>query len=435
MPCTVRGRTIAYIGLSRTTDGEYLSSVDVELMLTLAGYVAIAIENATLYRSLQLKVEEYERLKEFSENIVESINVGILAADLEDRVESWNTQIEHLTGITREQALGKRLAELFPAALSEQFDRVRGETGIHHIYKFVLKPAVAAVSLVNGHGNGHGTSARLSEATLNIAITPLVSKDQQQIGRLIIIDDVTDRAELEQRLVQADKLSSIGLLAAGVAHEVNTPLAVISTYAQMLAKQVAEDSQKTVILEKIAKQTFRASEIVNSLLNFSRTSTTSYGGVSVNKVVQETLSLLEHQFTKAGIQIKTDLDPDAPPVHGNGGKLQQVFLNLFLNARDAMGTGGTLEVRSWAEGLGVRVEVSDTGHGIAPENLHRIYDPFFTTKGAKKGTGLGLSVTYGIIQEHGGSIEVFNRRGGGATFRVEFPLAVPGSARKPVTAA
>ena len=235
--------------------------------------------------------------------------------------------------------------------------------------------------------------------------------------------------------MQADKLSSIGLLAAGVAHEVNTPLAVISTYAQMLAKQVAEDSQKSLILEKIAKQTFRASEIVNSLLNFSRTSTTSYGGVSMNKIVQETLSLLEHQLVKAGIQIKTDLDPDLPLVHGNGGKLQQVFLNLFLNARDAMGTGGTLEVRSWAEGLGARVEVSDTGHGIAPENLHRIYDPFFTTKGAKKGTGLGLSVTYGIIQEHGGSIEVSNRRGGGATFRVELPLAVPGSARKPVTAA
>jgi hypothetical protein len=437
LPCTVRGRTIAYIGLSRTSDGEYLSSVDVELMVTLAGYVAIAIENATLYRSLQLKVEEYERLKEFSENIVESINVGILAADLEDRVESWNTQIEQLTGITREQALGKKLSELFPAALSEQFDRVRGETGIHHIYKFVLKPAAAAVAIGNGYGNGngHGPAARLSEATLNIAITPLVSKDQEQIGRLIIIDDVTDRAELEQRLVQADKLSSIGLLAAGVAHEVNTPLAVISTYAQMLAKQVADDSQKSLILEKIAKQTFRASEIVNSLLNFSRTSSTSYGGVSVNKIVQETLSLLEHQFTKAGIHIKTDLDPDVPLVHGNGGKLQQVFLNLFLNARDAMGTGGTLEVRSWAEGLGARVEVSDTGHGIAPENLHRIYDPFFTTKGAKKGTGLGLSVTYGIIQEHGGSIEVFNRRGGGATFRVELPLAVPGSARKPVTAA
>ena len=275
----------------------------------------------------------------------------------------------------------------------------------------------------------------MNEATLNIAIAPLVSKDQEQIGRLIIFDDVTDRAELEQRLVQADKLSSIGLLAAGVAHEVNTPLAVISTYAQMLAKQVADDSTKSAMLEKIAKQTFRASEIVNSLLNFSRTSTTSFGGVAVNKVVQETLSLLEHQLQKSGIQVKADLDPELPAVHGNAGKLQQVFLNLFLNARDAMSAGGTLEIRSWAEGMGARIEVSDSGQGIAPENLHRIYDPFFTTKAARKGTGLGLSVTYGIIQEHGGSIEVFNRRGGGATFRVDLPLAVPNSARKPVSAA
>ncbi|MBZ5622302.1 MAG: PAS domain S-box protein [Acidobacteriia bacterium] len=435
LPCTVRGRTIAYMGLSRTSDGDYLSSVDVELLLMLAGYMGIAIENASLYRSLQRKVEEYERLKEFSENIVESINVGILAADLDDRVESWNTQIEQLSGIPRDRALGRTLAELFPAALTDQFDRVRGETGIHHIYKFVLKPAAGNG---NANGNGHGIGlapALFREATLNIAIAPLVSKDQQQIGRLVIFDDVTDRAELEQRLVQADKLSSIGLLAAGVAHEVNTPLAVISTYAQMLAKQVADDSQKSMILDKIAKQTFRASEIVNSLLNFSRTSTTSFGNVSLNRVIQETLSLLEHQLQKSGIQLKTDLEADLPPVHGNAGKLQQVCLNLFLNARDAMAGGGTLEVRTWSQGSGARMEVSDTGHGIAPEHVHRIYDPFFTTKAARKGTGLGLSVTYGIVQEHGGSIEVSNRRSGGAVFRLELPLAVPGSARKPVNAA
>jgi len=203
----------------------------------------------------------------------------------------------------------------------------------------------------------------------------------------------------------------------------------------MLAKQVAEDSQKSLILEKIAKQTFRASEIVNSLLNFSRTSTTTFGAVSLNRVVQETLSLLEHQLQKSGVQVHSDLDPELPSVNGNAGKLQQVFLNLFLNARDAMSGGGTLEIRTWADGLGARIEVSDSGHGIAPEHLHRVYDPFFTTKAARKGTGLGLSVTYGIIQEHGGSIEVSNRRGGGACFRVELPLAVPGSARKPVTAA
>jgi hypothetical protein len=407
------------------------------LLVTLAGYVAIAIENASLYRSLQRKVEEYERLKEFSENIVESINVGILAADLDDRVESWNTQIERLSGIPRDRAVGRTLSELFPMELAGEFDRVRGETGIHHIYKFALRPAAGVPSGPdgNGNGNGHGLPASLRETTLNIAIAPLVSKDQEQIGRLIIFDDITDRAELEQRLVQADKLSSIGLLAAGVAHEVNTPLAVISTYAQMLAKQVGDDSQKSLILDKIAKQTFRASEIVNSLLNFSRTSTAAFGDVNLNRVIQETLSLLEHQLQKSGIQVKADLDPALRPVRGNAGQLQQVFLNLILNARDAMSAGGTLEVRTWPEDSGVRAEVADTGHGIAPEHLHRIYDPFFTTKAVRKGTGLGLSVTYGIIQEHGGSIEVSNRPGGGASFRIALPLAVPGSARKPVNAA
>jgi len=421
LPCTVRGRTIAYLGASRTEDGDFLSTVDVELLATISGYVGIAIENATLYRSLQRKMEEYERLKEFSENIVESINVGILAADLDDRVESWNTQIERLTGIPRQSAVGRKLAELFPADLSDQFERVRGQTGIHHIYKFELRPtALSALPShepvpINGNGSQNGGSS-----TLNVAIAPLVSKDFEQIGRLIIFDDVTDRAELEQRLVQADKLSSIGLLAAGVAHEVNTPLAVISTYAQMLAKQVANDDQKSILLDKIAKQTFRASEIVNSLLNFSRTSTTSFGDVDLNKVVRETMSLLEHQIQKVGVEVKLDLAGGLPPVHGNAGKLQQVFLNLFLNARDAMDGGGMLSVRTWAEESGARVDVSDTGHGISPEHIQRIYDPFFTTKGSRKGTGMGLAVTYGIVQEHKGSIEVSSRQGG-TRFQLRLP--------------
>ncbi|HEX3876455.1 MAG TPA: ATP-binding protein [Bryobacteraceae bacterium] len=441
LPCTVRGRRIAYLGVSRTMDGDYLSTVDVELLLTLAGYVAIAIENAVLYRSLQRKVDEYERLKEFSENIVESINVGILAADLEDRVESWNTQLEQLSGIPRERAVGRRLSDLFPAELAAQFEKVRGETGIHNIYKFKVTnaawPGVAAAAIaVHTNGNGHSNGfndAPARELTLNLAVAPLVSKDQLQIGRLIIFDDVTDRAELEQRLVQADKMSSIGLLAAGVAHEVNTPLAVISTYAQMLAKQVAEDAAKAQILDKIAKQTFRASEIVNSLLNFSRTSTTSFGPVNLNKVVQETLSLLDHQLQKAGIVIRTELATEPPVILGSANKLQQVFLNLFLNARDAMPSGGRLEVRTSLEGSRAQVEVADSGSGIAPEHLHRIYDPFFTTKAARKGTGLGLSVSYGIIQEHDGSIEVSNRPAGGALFHIAFPLHVSVTAARPVS--
>ena len=432
VPCAVRGKTIAYLGVSRTDKGDFLPSEDVELLVTLSGYVGIAVENSRLYSSLQRKVEENERLREFNENIVESINVGILAADLEDHVESWNTQMERLTGIPRERALGQPLVALLPGELVEHFDRIRDESGIHHIYKFVMRqnvvPFDGAAAPANGKGlhempgNGRDGGAGSTGAVLNIAVAPLVSRDERRIGRLIIFDDVTSREELERRLVQADKLSSIGLLAAGVAHEVNTPLAVISTYAQMLAKQVAEDQQQSALLEKIAKQTFRASEIVNSLLNFSRTSPHQFSEVDLGKVIRETLTLVEHQLGKAGIQVEAEIHEALPLIRGNAGQLQQVFLNLFLNARDAMGQSGTLAIKAWEGSHGVEVEVADTGPGIAPEDLRRIYDPFFTTKAARKGTGLGLSVTYGIVRDHGGMIEVESRPGQGAKFRLGFPV-------------
>jgi len=406
LPCSARGRTIAYLGVSRTDTGDFLSSEDVELLVTLSGYVGIAVDNALLYRSLARKADEYERLKEYSENIVESINVGVVAVDLEDRVESWNSRIEQLTGVLRQDASGRPLHEILPGDLCDQLGGFRAETGVHSIYKYVL------------HRDGNP-----DDSTLNIAIAPLVTRDGARIGRLIIFDDVTDRAELERRLVQADKLSSIGLLAAGVAHEVNTPLAVISTYAQMLAKQISGDATKAPLLEKITRQTFRASEIVNSLLNFSRTSRTELGPLDLNKIVRETLTLVEHQFTKAAVRVELNLDVDLPRIKGDSGKLQQVFLNLFLNARDAMETGGRLQVTSSSREGTVRVAVSDSGCGIAVEQLPRIFDPFFTTKGARKGTGLGLSVSYGIVQEHGGDIEVESEPSRGTRFVLSFPEA------------
>ncbi|MFO0283415.1 MAG: two-component system sensor histidine kinase NtrB, partial [Acidobacteriota bacterium] len=369
----------------------------------LSNSVGITVDNARLYRSLQRKVEENERLKEFSENIVESISVGILAVDLEGRIESWNSQMERLIGVKRHAALGLRIEQLLPIDLVETLSGMARGSGIQHVYK-----------------------ARLGLRTLvNIAIAPLVTKDQTQIGRLIIFDDITDRADLENRLVQADKLSSIGLLAAGVAHEVNTPLAVISTYAQMLAKRLGGDEQKAAMLDKISKQTFRASEIVNSLLNFSRTSTLEWSEVNLNRVIRDTASLIEHQLAKARVTVSFQLEEVLGPIKGNPGKLQQIFLNLFLNARDAMEampSRGVLTVRTWSDGDLVHVEVADSGAGIAPEHLDRIFDPFFTTKGAKKGTGLGLSVTYGIVQEHGGGIDVSSRPGAGTRFRLDFPL-------------
>jgi len=430
VPCTVRGRTIAHLGVSRTERGDFLTSEDLELLVTVSGYIGIAIENARLYRSLERKMQEYERLKEYSENIVESINVGILAEDLDGRVESWNSRMEQLTGIPRDAAVGHLLAALLPVDLIRQLSE-SADGGIQHVYRYALRPPsqprVIELPVARG-GNGHPQAVDSEppaprETILNIAAAPLVSRDLEQIGRLIIFDDVTERDELERRLVQADRLSSVGLLAAGVAHEVNTPLAVISTYAQMLAKQVSGDDQKTKLLEKIAKQTFRASEIVNSLLNFSRTSPTTFEEVDLNRVLQESLVLIQHQLEKAGITVELDLEEQVSPVEGNPGRLQQVFLNLFLNARDAMGAGGTLTIRSRRQADALSVDVTDTGHGIHPENLSRIFDPFFTTKTVRKGTGLGLSVSYGIVREHGGVIEVSSQPGEGTQFHLEFPMA------------
>src|SRR5258708_6523950 len=181
----------------------------------------------------------------------------------------------------------------------------------------------------------------------------------------------------------------------------------------MLAKQISGDEQKWKLLEKIAKQTVRASEIVNSLLNFSRTSTTDFVEVDINRIVRETLTLIEHQLQKTSVEVQVQLDASLPPVKGNAGKLQQVFLHLFLNARDAMDRGGILAVRTSAEGAMARIEVADTGQGIAPESMARIYDPFFTTKSAPTRTGLGTSLTYGNVREHGGTLEGGNQLGAG----------------------
>jgi two-component system, NtrC family, sensor kinase len=413
LPCRLQNKTIAIIGLGRTTHGDFLSSEDVELLESMASYIGIAIQNARLYASLEQKISEYERLKEFNENIVESINVGVFAVDLEERIESWNAQMEVMYAMSRQEAVGQSLRDILPENFVAEFLRLKDEPGVHNLYRFRLQTR-----------SGENRCA-------NVAIAPLVSRNFEVVGRIIIVDDITERMELEAQLTQADKLSSIGLLAAGVAHEVNTPLAVISSYTQMLAKQVRGDQRVAPLLDKITQQTFRASEIVNGLLNFSRTGAAEFTALDLNHVIEETLKLLEHQFRVSQVQLETSFEDNLPPILGNSGKLQQVFLNLFLNAKDAMAAGGTLRVATQANGH-VAVDVSDTGSGIALEHVQRIYDPFFTTKvsvseGQRRGTGLGLAVSYGIIQEHAGKIQVESQVGNGTTFHLEFPMA-----RKPV---
>ncbi len=405
IPCRFCDRTVAIIGLGKTVDGDFLSSDDLELLSTIAGYVAIAVENGRLYQSLEQKALQIERLKDFSENIVESLKIGVLTVDLDERVESWNPQLEDLLEIPRASVLGGKLEEVLPRDLAIEIAAHARNDHVSGIYKLHL----------NTPSGRH--------IVINASMAPLLGKDGAQLGRLILLDDITQRVRLEEQMVQTEKLTSLGLLAAGVAHEVNTPLAVISNYIQMLAKQIPADDPRQQTIERIVKQTFRASEIVNNLLNFSRMGAAELVEVDLNSVLEETLALVQHPLKTARVNVVRHYKDELPAVLGSTTRLQQVFLNLFINARDAMPGGGMLEVRTAAYNGSVEIEVTDTGAGIPAEQVHRIFDPFFTTKSSGRGTGLGLSISYGIIKEHAGKVDVRSTPGKGTSFRLEFPVA------------
>ena len=411
VPCVVRGRMVAVIGLGRSNDGGLLSSEDVEILRTVSGYVAVAIENGLLYKDQQERASELKLLKEFNESIIESINVGLLAVDLEGRVTRLNSALEHILDLRRDAAVGRFVEDLFFEDFADTLKQVLGKDGwrlkeIRNIYKL------------------HTATRTNRTLVLNIALAPL-QDGQGQTGALVVIEDVTARISLEEQLQQREKLSSIGLLAAGVAHEVNTPLTGVSSYTQMLLGMLNENDPKHALLQKVRTQAERATNIVNNLLNFSRTGNASeFGEVDVARVLDDTLQLLEPQLRRSQIELVRHYDRNAPEAYANAGKLQQVFTNLILNARDAIPDGGRITISTGTADDGSFVaEIADTGIGIAPENVAKIYDPFYTTKGVGQGTGLGLAVSYGIVQEHAGRISVDSMPGRGTTFRITLPTA------------
>ena len=411
VPCVVRGRMVSVIGLGRSSDGALLSSEDVEILRTVSGYVAVAIENSLLYQEQQARASELKLLKEFNESIIESINVGLLAVDLDGRVTRLNSALELILGLARDQAVGKHVKDLFSEDFADTLWQVLGNDRwrlkeIRNIYKI------------------HTATRAGQTLVLNIAIAPLQDL-QEQTGALVIVEDVTSRIRLEEQLQQREKLSSIGLLAAGVAHEVNTPLTGVSSYTQMLLGMLPEADPKHALLQKVRRQAERATNIVNNLLNFSRTgSATEFGEVDIHRVLDDTLQLLEPQLRTNQIEIERFYQQDHSLVFGNGGKLQQIFTNLLLNARDAIPNGGKIIISTTTDDNdSLMIEISDTGIGIAPENVAKIYDPFYTTKGVGRGTGLGLAVSYGIVQEHSGHISVESTPGRGTTFRISLPTS------------
>ena len=416
VPCVTHSRLVAVIGLGRSAEGALLSSEDIEILRTVSGYIAVAIENSLLYQEQAARAAELELLKEFNESIVESVNVGLIAVDLAGRVTGCNSAVEGMLGVQRENVIGQHVEELFAEDFAENLRQSLGPAAwqlndLRNLYKL-------------------RTDTRDGRSLiLNAALAPLRAGASGRTGALILVEDVTSRVRLEEQLQQREKLSSIGLLAAGVAHEVNTPLAGISSYTQMLLGIVPVTDPKHLLLNKMQRQVERASDIVTNLLNFSRAgSSAEFSPLNIHRVLDDTMQLLDPQMRGSQITVVRHYAPDLPEITGNAGKLQQIFTNLILNARDALPAGGHIKLTtSLSADEQVVIEVTDDGTGIEPENLGKIFDPFFTTKGVGRGTGLGLAVSYGLVQEHSGHINVNSTPGQGTTFRLTLPTLKPQS--------
>jgi len=417
VPCLFEGSVIAVLALGRKESDEPFNSEDLALLTAVAGQVATAIENGRLYRQLHLKAEELGRLREFNENILESLDDGLVVFDADERIVRWNVALERMYGVARADAVGKRLQDVFDGSFVDALRSARQE----HPHAAALYRVPLTKRTLREDEDAD------SPILVNATAVPLESHGGGRSpvsGTILILDNITDRVRLLEQLQISEKMASIGLLAAGVAHEVNTPLTGISSFTQMLLEGADPADQRTAILQKIERQTFRAAKIVNGLLNLSRQgmSVTERISVDLNAVIGDVCTLIEHQLELSKVKVRRDLSPDAVIVSGLEHQLQQVFLNLFLNARDAMPRGGWLSVATRAEGGQAVVEVADTGSGIPSEHLARIYDPFFTTKVMGQGTGLGLSITYGIVREHDGRIQCDSVVGQGTRFTLTLPL-------------
>ena len=409
IPCKFQQNIVAILALTKREKGDYLSSEDLDLLLTLTNQLAIVIENHHLFFSLKNKADELERLKNFNENILLSLNLGILTLDENSKVVACNHWVESMLSLNRVMILGKSLEELFPSEIITRYQNYALKAP-----RKKLEGARYYKTLVE--------NIQSKEVVLNLSFVPLINESDVEYGTIVILDDVTHQAKLEEQLTQSEKLSALGLLAAGVAHEVNTPLTGISSYTQML-QQISRDTESYDILQKIEQQTFRASKIINTLLDLSRQQPQPFTLIDINALLRETLTLLKPHFKDLPIEVVQELDGTNPVISGNEGKLQQVLTNLLLNSKEAMHSGGRLLARTETEGDNVIINIVDTGEGIPERDLKRIYEPFFTTKKgtSTKGTGLGLAITYTIIQEHRGSIDVFSEEKKGTHFQIRLP--------------
>lgn len=409
------GASVAYVAVVWPTLAEIeVANMAIRIAVLLGTAIAVGV---------LAEVEEQERLEvsrlghevqareEFIRNVVESLRDGLVVLDREGCVAAWNRALETRYEVKAEEVLGRRFLDLFPnlkrEGLAEPVDRLlRGE-----IEDFVLE-AVEHETLRKGR------------VLLNIKGS-LLRQNRVPWGAALLIEDITERVALERAARQAEKLAALGTLSAGLAHELNNPIGIICSRIELMLMEAESQNLPVEVredLQVLHRNAQRVARIAQGLLSFARQSPGERGPVDLNRVVEETLLLVEKQMTKEGIQVSTSLGPALPHLLGDANALQQVVLNLLTNSREAMAGGGEIRIETglmpgrpgW-----VRLLVADNGPGIPPEALPKIFDPFYTSKA--EGTGLGLSVSYGIVRDHQGTVDVQSQLGKGTTFILTFP--------------
>jgi PAS domain S-box-containing protein len=377
------------------------------------------------YEGINLDISERKRIEndlreanEFFMNLIESSVDGIIAADMKGNIFIFNKGAEALTGYTAEEVIGKApITEIYPEGVAKEvMKKLRSPE-----YGGVGKLTPAQFNVVNKAGE---------EIPIQLSATLIYDGTGKEVASVGIFTDLRPRLKMEKKLqethvqlVSSEKMASLGKLAAGIAHEINNPLGGILIYASLMMEDLSEEDPKRGDLARIVQEAGRCKEIVKSLLEFARQTEPKIEPTDINRGITDGLFFLENQALFHNIQIIKKLDPVLPFVRGNAGQLKQVFMNIIVNAAEAIHGSGTLTITTSHDTHRkmVFVKFTDTGEGIAEENLTRIFDPFFTTKDVGKGTGLGLATSYGIIEGHGGKIGVKSRVGEGTTFTIELP--------------
>jgi len=362
--------------------------------------------------------EEVRRVERHLSSVVESASDIVLSMDLNGRVLTWNTSAEKVSGYSFREIQGEPFSRYCAPDIREDVDRaleMQKNGGKYHMAEWDLltkQEAMVSVSWV---------------------LSPMKDALSKVVGVVAVGRDLSERHKFEMQILQSQKLAALGVMAGGIAHEIRNPLAVCSSAAQFLLEDDLVPAFRRECSEKIYRSIRKASEIIESLLRFARPKEkTAVGSVDLVSTIKETLSLVANQARIQQVTTTTKFPQEPVLISGVGSLLQQVFVNLFLNAINAMPGGGVMAVS--VENLGtreVRIGVTDNGKGISSEEIDKIFDPFYTTSPAGQGTGLGLSVSYSIIKQHFGSIEVESTPEQGSSFWVRLPVIMSPQERRP----